>query len=497
MILSFRGEAAMAQVMLSPAFETTQSATDAAPRHSESPIKRLHLSPAAEPDPAMRYRFWPAPENRIAGNPMPFVSRAVLLTTQKFGKKNAVQHYNEVFVRFSAMSIDELPIAELREFVATYADEPLGELERAENLMSVQYDLRMQDLSARERVQMVLPEYQEMRVLGWMLAARMRLAILESRWDDFAKDCRLCFRLSEVAGQSNDLLIGRLIGYAIASLGLNAIEEAITRTDCPNFYWALASIPVNDLFEIRTSIEFESVLLSRYFMADQASLHPSIGEAAARDRIKQIAEQASKMSVPSEFGNYDRNTAHLLAGLYAVVLKESSRETLASTPRWKEAANAISTSEAVLLATQLRVLRLRDSWVKWTLLGDENWDRFGDNAEAAIRQRGDFTDPALMVSQMLIPAAVPARRAARRSIQSHHFLCAIEAIRMHAVFAGELPTTLNALQVVPAWNDAISREPFGYTRTSRTTATMTRSPRWVGDEETSIQIELTPARSGP
>ena len=104
-----------------------------------------------------------------------------------------------------------------------------------------------------------------MRTLARVLSLRARLAIREQRWDDLVDDCRVGFRLAEVAGHSTDFLVGRLVGFAIANTMMEVIEQAIQQPGCPNLYWALASLPSARLFETRNSLEFESILISRVF----------------------------------------------------------------------------------------------------------------------------------------------------------------------------------------------------------------------------------------
>ena len=91
---------------------------------------------------------------------------------------------------------------------------------------------------------------------------------------------------------------------------------------------------------------------------------------------------------------------------------------------------------------------------------------------------------------MLTPSVDAAMRAGLRTQQLHHWLVTIEAIRLHAGETGELPESLRQLQPVPAWDDAIARQPFGYQRSTPNSATLTRATRYPDDPETTFQIEL-------
>ena len=272
------GEIAWAQTLVSPALQDPKP-------DQPAPPNVLTVSAMDQPDPLLRYRFWPAPEKRRSENPAVLVSRAVMLSLQ--GRPETRKEFVDRFNEWAEMSAKDLPVQEVRKVLDAH-DSALRELQRAENLMRLDYNIQLDQLSASEMIQTLLPEFQEMRQLGRLLSLRARLAIADGRWDDVIDDCRLGFRLAEVAGHSTDFLVGRLVGFAITRTMLEVVEQAIQDPACPNLYWALASLPESRLFETRDSIEFESVLISRMFATtDPLPDHP-IGEAGGR-YLEQLA----------------------------------------------------------------------------------------------------------------------------------------------------------------------------------------------------------------
>ncbi len=472
------------QTMVSPAF--SKDKPQAAEAKPEPKVIKIYA--AAEPDPALRYRFWPAHELRRQGNPMPFISRAILLSVQANQGPNVQQEFIQKYEQFSEASLDELPADEVREFLQKYGGAALRELARAENLFDLDYDLRLDEMSASELIETVLPEIQESRALARLLYLRARLAIAQQRWDDFVHDVRLGFRLAECTGRGNDFLIGRLVCYAICGVMMNAVEEAIQQPGCPNLYWALASMPETRLSEIRDSLEFETVLLARLFRDVRTLPDTEIGEQAARIKLLDLVEEAGQL-----FGSFHgmdvEATAQMIAGFYVVTMADPSREMLAATDAWGDKAYALSSSEAVLRAMQLKFDRIRDSWAKWSLLPPEMWRDYKDEAEMNLKldNRTDVIE--IMVSH-LAPASDAARRASRRMVQNRNMLLTIEAIRMHAAVHGQLPESIDKLRPVPAWTDGLAFKPFGYTRTSPSTATFLQEPRYGRDQESTMQIQL-------
>ncbi len=450
----------------------------------------LKIHACGEPDPALRFRFWPAPANRRNENPIPFVSRAILLSLKAMNDPASRKEFSDRYSEWSEMPIDKLPRDEVRTFIQRFGGTPLSELARAENLLRIDYDLQWDKLSTAEIVGTLLPELQEMRHLARLLQLRIRLAVAEQRWDDAIRDIRVGFRLAEIAGHSTDFLIGRLVGFAVSGVMMQATLEAIEQPDCPNLYWALASLPEHRLFETRDSLEFESVLVSRLLTTSPPLPDHPIGAAAARDRIRKIAEQG-RMSVAysMKVGSSDFSV-RMMTGLYVVGMAESSRELLATSTDWGDRAKELSAPEAVLRAVRLNFMRARDEWVKWSLLPPEVWSEYEVERSAVFEKQQSQRDVMAGLVYALAPAVDAARLAGRRTLQTRNLLLSIEAIRMHAAVTGELPKTLNKLRPVPCWNDGISLTPFGYQRSSESTAMLTRQERWPGDPETTFQLEL-------
>ena len=89
------------------------------------------IQAAAQPDPMLRYRLWPEPELRKDENAAPLVSRAVILELQVSAETQ--KQFNERFQEWNEMSIDELPVDEVRALVGKYVA-ALGELQRSREL---------------------------------------------------------------------------------------------------------------------------------------------------------------------------------------------------------------------------------------------------------------------------------------------------------------------------------------------------------------------------
>ncbi len=484
---------ASGQVLLSPAFQDEAQA--AAAKAPEPVPKVIKLHPAGEPDPALRYRFWPAIDQRRQISPHPFLSRANLLATQALAQDRS-NEFPEFYDKVGNFPLDQVANEETRQFLQRYGTTALDQLSEIDRLMDTTYDLQLENRSLTEMFDLLLPEVQESRQLARLLQVRIRVAIAEKRWDDAVDDLRVGFRLAEIVGDSAPLLINKLTGFAIAGMMLGVVEEAIQQPECPNLYWALAAIPSQRVFDLSDALEFEIGNIARILRVQNLNRPGSFSTEMARDQLVSVVQQIIKYA-GSMGGNRgsdrgddnDDAIARLLAGMYIVAMAEPSGELLIESKDWSAHAADLSAAQVVLLATQLRLLRTRDDWTKWNLLPTD----LNINTEEKFNLKHQdlrAADVVTVLTGLLMPALNTARTASRRGIQQQHLWMTLEALRMHAAQSGELPISLDTLQPVPALPDAIAQKPFDYERTSPTTATLTHAPRWSGDAENVISIEL-------
>jgi len=169
-----------------------------------------------------------------------------------------------------------------------------------------------------------------------------------------------------------------------------------------------------------------------------------------------------------------------------------SRDYLAATSSWGERAFELSPPEAVLRATRMRLERVSDAWMKWTYLEPSHEPESLDRAEEALKQATKSGDPAIAMVTTLAPALKAASNAGKRSLQHRNHLLTTEAIRNYCATHDELPESLSDLNDLPPWRDPFTLKPFVYERTSPTTATFERAPRYSGDNEKIYTLKFVP-----
>ncbi len=489
MLLLIAGPAP-AQVLLSPALQDPPQAEAEVPKPE---LKVIKLHPAGEPDPALRYRFWPAIDQQRHASPHPFWSRANLLAAQALAQDRD-HEFAALFEKIRELPLDQVANEETQQFLQRYGTAALQQLSEIDRLMDTNYDLQLEARSLTEMFELMLPEIQESRQLARLLQIRARVAIAEQRWDDAVNDIRVGFRLAQIVGDSAPLLVNKLTGFAIAGVMLGVVEEAIQQPDCPNLYWALASIPSKQVFEIHDALQFEVGNIARALRVETLDRRESLSTEIARNQLITVVQQALQFAGPlDDHSDRDHDSDHviarLLAGMYVVAMAEPSRELLSDSKDWSANVGDLSATQAVALATQLRLRRTRDDGTKWHLLPPELKI---DIEEKLNFGKQDFrnADVVTVLAGLLLPAQKAAVGAARRGVQQQYLWMTVEALRMHAAQSGELPQSLDDLQPVPALFDAISQKPFDYERTSPTTATLTHAPRWSSDTDNTLSIQL-------
>jgi hypothetical protein len=267
------------------------------------------------------------------------------------------------------------------------------------------------------------------------------------------------------------------------------IEDAITQGDPPNFYWALASVPAQHIYETQEAIEFEGSLVSRMIKTVGKLPDAPIGEELARSKLRELMESNTALSQTIQ--PLEAPTTMLLMGTLPIAVAEQSRQLLANTDQWKNRTEELSNSECVLRATVLEAKRTRDAWIAWSYLPDYLSEKYSDERDKFVNLNQDsLPGLAKMILMQILPAFDSVTAAELRGIQKHNLLQTLEALRMHAKQTGELPKTIENLRPVPALPDPITQKDFAYIRSSPTTATIQRSPTRQGDLKTKLKITL-------
>lgn len=454
----------------------------------------LMIIPAAEPVPALRYQFWPPLRVQKPTNAMPFFSRAVLMATTTRLQNSDLRITADRQDRWLDSNWKAEYADEIREFLSHYSDS-LAELERATDCMHIDYPIVDSSLSLGEMYGLMLPEVQDSRDLAKLLRLRAKLEMHSGRWNEFTRTMQTMFRLSEMVGHVGDLLVSRLVAIAIVSVAVKTVQEASTQPGCPNFYWALASLPTG-LLDVHSAIDQELQMLPNLTPGLATNPDTPVGAVAARAKLAEIIHVTNELQLLSESPSADQaeSRAKLTGGLVVIAVAEQSREYLRAQTGWGDHADELSDSECVLRAFAIEVDRTTSNILKWNWLPDsirlQNAGRSEDEMHRLMTLARSKINPAAMILNLVLPATAAACRAEYRGKQSIALQATVESIRDFAAEHKRLPESLDEL-ALPAWPDPMTQKPFGYARTTPQTATLTRGEHHHGDEHTTSLLQLT------
>lgn len=195
-------------------------------------LVRLTVSPAAAPQPSLKYVLLPPFTDLNPGNPIQNYMKCFMEQEKFFVDKDEVDRRE----RLLTLPLNELPARELQ----NYGGSALKQADWAARLDAPDWQMLLQ--MKADGIRLLIPDVQEMRVLAKALKVRFRAEVAMGRYDAALRTAQTMLAMSQHLGE-HLTFIGGLVGVATAQGALDPLEEMIERTDCPNLYWALTYLP--------------------------------------------------------------------------------------------------------------------------------------------------------------------------------------------------------------------------------------------------------------
>ncbi len=375
-------------------------------------LVRLSVSPAASPKPALRIQLLPELKEMQPGNPIQAYLKVLL------DQDNTVPESN-------------LGPAALRE------------ADRAARLDKPDWQILLQIKT--EGISLLLPDLQKMRELAAGLQGRFREEIAQRRFDDALVTARTMLALSRHMGE-HPTLIGNLVGFAIAAISLQPLEEMLEQPGCPNLYWALTSLPT-PFISLEKGLGGERLMISSEFR-ELSDRQPMTAEQIKKviehiDLIRKFEPDKIKQTTRQWISVRTRNEKHMAAAKERLVLAGHAAETLAKFP-----------ADQIVLLDEVREFEVRrDDTVKFANL--PTWE-----FEALTAKLPPEKEPALL--GLFLPNFRKIRLAQGRLEQKIALLRHVEAIRMYAAeHGGKVPDKLEDIDL-PLPVDPFTGKTFRY-----------------------------------
>ncbi len=426
---------------------------------------RLTVTPACEPNPALRHRLSLREIDLRPGNAAMHYMRAFPEGGIEATWDRVEQEYGEEFDDWrdaKQLTLGQLPLAKARVAAATFDTLIDDFIAPATCRRDCDWGLEVEEMRGVEIVQLRLPEFQATRTISRILSLRARVAIADGDYDRALAQLRMNYRLAENVG-SEPLLICGLIGLAEAGIANDGVIEFIGAKDSPNLYWALAELP-QPLVDIRKAVQFEMSLGLRVFPvlrhAETANHSPSEWARLLAESLGEVNDLTGT-TVPGADASIEMRQL-LVAGL-ALLQYPPAKQRLIEHGMDADVVEALPVGQVLTVDAAGEYRRVADEMEKWMHVPyyfartREKDDLFvADPLSAATRGYG------YLLARLLLPAVQATQKAQARLAWQVQALQVVEAIRMHAAGTGRLPATLDDIKVVPVPLNPVTNRSFRY-----------------------------------
>lgn len=243
------------------------------------------------------------------------------------------------------------------------------------------------------------------------------------------------------------VVVCHLVGLAIANMGFDNLELAIQSSDCPNMYWALASLPPT-LQDIGPMVRWE-------LWAAPTRLSEPI-PAIGNDQWIQIANRFVDLYSESSDTRYSQEEGEALQKKMDFLANQELSTTFGFSG---DEVQRMTKEERIMRWIYLHYLQFRSQVEPLAFQSPKEIIAVKRNVDAASQKLLTETGAKSSPYPIAIPQGILACRNFERRAK---FLQTIEAIRDYAGRNnGSLPAKLDDLQL-PAPNDPFTNQPFRY-----------------------------------
>ncbi len=472
------------RILLIPAGLLTILAATAAgeePSPAKQPlVTKLAIVPAAQPPAVFKYQLTRPFADQTSGNAARSYHRAVIFLLARGNEPNkTLDERRGQIVNLLAMPINDMPRDDAAQLLEPL-HRALDEMRTGSLYDSCDWELPIR--GNEKALEILIPEIQEMQLLGRALALRIRLEILEGKYDAALDSLRTGFAAARHIADMPFLVSG-LIGNLVLNQMYDRIEEWGRFPSAPNLYWPLTALP-RPLIDLERAMQVE--------LAFPFQLFPLIRDAESAERTPEqwnelLGQTRSKIIQYDEKIPWDPrlDKRPLLLNDFPEV--RTGLERMGFTPA---AIERMPPVQAIALYTGRAYEELRDELFKWFHVpfwqGREGMVRALESVKKGSNQE------VIPLAGVLLPDLdhinLRVHRAARRNAE----LRVIEALRMYAAgHKGNLPDALSEITEVPIPIDPLSGKEFQYRRDGDKAVIEVELPPGLSRELYGQRYELT------
>jgi hypothetical protein len=425
------------------------------PNNEQPTTYKMTVSPAAEPRPALKYRFLVPPVDQIKGNAATFYYKSMSFEgADPFIELNKFEIDDEKSKLAYDSPLEKFPreeVAKLVEWLNGSYGDWLWQAARCDSC-DWEDDIRAKGIS------LMLPQVQHSRGLARALMLRARLQIVDGQYDDAFKTLAISYSLSRNLGHGTTL-IHSLVGIAIQGITGEQTKALIACENSPNLYWALTDLAAEPI-DLRQAMSYESKFweftIHELPDLDRRVFTPQ-EMAAIAEKMQRIMTFTSPRSRSAKANGIEQELA-VFAG--AVALYPQAKSYLLANHFTPEKIEAMPITQVVLLSWWKQFDEVRDNYFKWLSLSNSELRRY--HLHGMLDFRAAESEGKGGVFTLLLPAIQAAFQATNRSQRQIEILRVVEALRMHAAEHGSWPESLDRITMVPVPLDPWTEKPFFY-----------------------------------
>jgi len=391
-------------------------------------VVEVKLAPSALTQPALKYELLPNALDQTPGNAVPLYLKAMARPSVS---QAALDAFNKEQQAWLAMAPAQLPMEKVRAALVLF-DNVLHQVSMAARRAACQWDPPVREES--DPFQILLPELQEFRAFGRLLAVRIHLAIAEQKYDAALRDLQTGYAMARQVAQM-PFVVSALVGAAIAGQMNNELEALVQAPGAPNLYWAIATLP-QPIVDFRSGYDLE-----------RAAVQLLVPQPSA-DRLVALLKAAGSDTDVQRFRQH------------------------APTP-------------ALVAETFAGYAEFRDDLFKWLVLPYAEARVGIEQAEARLQAAVASRSPRAMLASLLLSALGKTKFIEARTARQLAALRTIEALRAQLAATGKLPATLAEVTALPIPTNPATGKPFGY-RLEKGTAILAAD----GPEQTDYQLQV-------
>lgn len=445
----------------------------------QPPTVKLVLQPAPEPRPALKYVLLPPITDRRPGNAAVWYGKVTAEQRQFFGNTELWEKID----KWLEAPLAEIPKDEIRKSLTTSAFQFLDKAARRD---TVDWELPIRE---EEFISILLPDLQQTRSFGRMLALKAKLEIAEGKFDDAVHTLQTGYALANHVGQGPTLING-LVGIAIAELMSKQVQLLAQQPKAPNLYWALTQLP-EPLVDVRHALDAERAMVYLSYPELRDLDTKKLSPEEWRQLLNKTVAMVTRWTGPNREGI----DIELMTTAGAIYLYPIAKQNMIQRGYAPAEVDAMTVPQVLLVNALQNYNESRDEMFKWFAL--PYWQARPGLAKVDERLRDEAARKVNPIGALLLPAIGNVRFAVARHERSIAALRVIEAIRLYgAAHNGQLPETLGEITQVPIPIDPVTGQAFVYHKDGAAAILESPPPPGMPAEHFGLRYELTFAPKG-